>query len=162
MIIAIQLLLVAILAVILITLYGEESRVKKAQVPTAQLKGLWDCEERREAVRIANDLEVKYRLKENSENETRGRSKDISTGGLRMALYEKLIPGNILKIDIALAAQKDILTLTGEVVWVKELDAQNDTAGRRMFDVGIKFINVKPGQEAALGKYVKDELTNSS
>lgn len=86
---------------------------------------------------------------------------DVSGGGLLLASPREFPLGTLLKLDIrvpgwgkhqasfAPAADKDLrpLVAVGQVVRVEQLDAGG-------FELGIKFVNVYPDDQAALFKFV--------
>ena len=159
MLILIQFLLIAIFVTILLSLYVEEKRYKTLAVTTGQLSEFWDDNERRQTVRLSKTLEVRYKLKKRVSPEFYVKSRDISTGGIRISTCEKLIMGAILSIDLSLPALEAPVTVEGEVIWVNEAIDMTCQDGKRVFDVGVKFVNVKPKLEAVLSRYIREALT---
>jgi c-di-GMP-binding flagellar brake protein YcgR len=61
-------------------------------------------------------------------------SKDISEGGVRFGLYQRLESGTALKLQIYLQDSAEPVLTFGKVAWMKE------TPGREYpYEVGIKF-----------------------
>jgi len=59
-----------------------------------------------------------------------GHAYDISAGGVRIELDEPLMPGERVRVNIALPGQTAEVGASGDVVWVN--DEQDDPGPRRM------------------------------
>jgi hypothetical protein len=59
-----------------------------------------------------------------------GHAYDISAGGVRLELDEPLLPGERVRLNIALPGQSAEVKAMGDVVWVN--DEQDDPGPRRM------------------------------
>jgi c-di-GMP-binding flagellar brake protein YcgR len=161
MIIVCQLLIVAVLVMVIVALSGEEFRARKLRIPRGELAGFWGGHERRETVRLFQGLEVRYRVKEHAHANTPGHGRDISTGGVRLVTHERISQGSALAVEITLPGRKEAFAADGEVVWTKELPSQ-DPEGRRVFEVGLQFIDLKPKDENFLSDYIKGILSKKS
>ena len=72
--------------------------------------------ERRSALRIEEKSPVKITVLSGAGRSFAGRLQDISSGGARVALPEKLAPGTLIRIDL-----EDALLL-GEICHVAEME----------------------------------------
>jgi len=89
--------------------------------------------ERRRYVRISDSLKINYRLAADALR-TNCRSTDISEGGIRFNLYQKLEIGDTLKLEIYLKGSAEPLLGIGMVAWTRE------TSGKEYpFEAGIEF-----------------------
>ena len=66
--------------------------------------------------------------------------KDISGGGLRLLLPEKLKPGNIIYLDIILIGNKEAIPAKGEIIWSRK--SENANCPKVAYDTGIQFIKI--------------------
>ena len=102
--------------------------------------------ERRKYVRISAPLKINYRIATDGLRSS-CRSADISEGGIRFNLYQKLEIGDILKLEIYLKDSAEYLSAIGRVVWTKE------TLGKEYpFEAGIEFDIFSP--------YFRSEIKN--
>ena len=89
--------------------------------------------ERRRYVRISDSLKINYRLAADALR-ANCRSADISEGGIRFNLYQKLEIGDTLKLEIYLKGSAEPLSAIGMVAWTRE------TPGKEYpFEAGIEF-----------------------
>ena len=90
-------------------------------------------EERRRYPRINHSVRVSYQIGNNPLHPD-CYTKDISEGGIRLNLYQKLANGTSVKLYIYFQDAKEPVLLLGKVVWTKE------TPGRDYpFETGIEF-----------------------
>ena len=66
--------------------------------------------------------------------------KDISGGGIKLLLPEKLKPGNIIYLNIALNGNKEIIPAKGEIIWSRK--AEDANCSKTAYDTGIQFIKI--------------------
>jgi len=89
--------------------------------------------ERRRYGRISVSLKINYRLATDALR-TNCRSTDISEGGIRFNLYQKLEIGDALKLEIHLKDSSEPLYAIGMVAWTR------GTSGKEYpFEAGIEF-----------------------
>ena len=79
---------------------------------------------------------------------------DISEGGLKLLLDDKLLKGSFLDIEITLPGSKKTAELEGEVVWSEDADLK-DSSGKRYFYAGVRFLAVKEPSGRHLMDYLK-------
>jgi c-di-GMP-binding flagellar brake protein YcgR len=153
MVIFMELFFIAILIAILVALIKTERISLKAFIPRAKVEEYWDGKERRRHFRFNKVLEVDYRV-EKKPRLKRCRTVDISEGGLKLLLDDKLAKGTFLDIEINLPGSKKAAELEGEVVWLDDADIK-DSSGKRYFYAGIKFLAVKEPTGQHLMDYIK-------
>ena len=99
----------------------------------------WDSKERREFIRVKFPCEITTQTA--SGNRISTYVENISAGGLRIFLNEKLKTSSIVEIDIY-AIAKEPISCKGKVLWVfsrKDPDNKN----KLVFDTGIEFYQIK-------------------
>jgi len=149
----IELLVLAILILILMTLFADEKRLKTAKSPTGKMTGYWDGPERRESVRIDIVLSIRYSIDKTPNQSRNSVTKNVSTGGILMQVEEKFTTPTLLILDIVLPNGEKPIAGKGEAVWVKEL-SDMDQRGKRLFDAGIKFTSMSSGDKERLNKHI--------
>ncbi|NQT06770.1 MAG: PilZ domain-containing protein [Candidatus Omnitrophica bacterium] len=151
-----QLTILAVLVLILLTLFIDEKRLKAAFSPNSMMTGYWNGTERRTSIRIDTVLNAKYCIDKSYPKKERLDivSRNISHGGILISLREKLPTSTILTLDIELPDNQRCASIRGEVVWVKET-SQPDDEGRKLFDTGIKFVTFRPEEKEKLDRHIK-------
>lgn len=140
-----------LLSLTLVALRGLERLSSKKLIPRAKVEEYWMGEERRLHLRFKHDLEVEYNV-EKKPRLTNGRTLDISKGGMRLVLDEKLPNGAIIDVKIQ-TPEKKIIEVEGEVIWTKESGGR-DAQGKRFFHSGIKFIGIREPSGIHLAEYI--------
>jgi hypothetical protein len=79
-------------------------------------------------------------------------TENISEGGIRVMLEERLSPFTMVGIELYFDKNKPI-KCKGKIAWIKEITNPVDRAAN-MFDTGIKFIDVGEFDKAYLKKLV--------
>lgn len=99
----------------------------------------WDSRERRKFVRVKFPCEITVRTPKKKVISTN--IENISAGGLRAFLKEKLQPSTIIEIDIYGIA-KETITCTARIVWVftRKQPSSEDTP---FYDTGMEFCDIK-------------------
>lgn len=105
-------------------------------------------EERRKYIRIDKALSLSYEILESFLRPS-CRSKDISEGGIRLRIFQRLAPGTALKLWIYLRDFEQPILAVGEVAWLQK---QNDK--EYPFEVGIRFIEINSSDRDKLSKYI--------
>lgn len=140
-----------LLSLTLIALRGLERLSSKKLKPRAKVEEYWSGEERRQHLRFKHDLEVEYNV-EKKPRLTNGRTLDISKGGMKLVLDEKLPNGAIINIKIQ-TPEKKMIEVEGRVIWTKESGGM-DAQGKRFFHSGIKFIGIREPSGIYLAEYI--------
>lgn len=65
-------------------------------------------------------------------------TKDISGGGMRIPIKEKLAVGTLLKVQLDLLKDQKVLELEAKVIWVNSVPDDYDYP----YEAGVEFINV--------------------
>jgi len=106
-------------------------------------------EERRRYSRISNSLRINYQIA-NEDLRSTCRSADISEGGIRFSLYQKLEIGTTLKLGIYLQGSTEPVLAIGTVVWTKE------TPGKEYpFEAGIEFNVFDPSLRSKIQNHIQ-------
>ena len=150
--------LLARLSITLYMLWGHERITIKRAVPRAKIEEYWSGDERRQHKRFKKGLEVEY-VVEKKPHIKNSKTIDISKGGMKLLLDEKLPEGAILGLKIYIHDSKDIIEVEGEAVWTKECEVK-DLSGKRFFYSGIKFIAIREPSGRCLSDYI-DSLESS-
>jgi len=142
----------ALLSITFFMLWAHERMTNKKITPHAKVEECWLDEERREHKRFEQDLEVEYGI-EKKLHLNKGRSVNISKGGMKLLIDEKLSEGAIMDLKMCIPEKKKVIEIEAKVVWTK--DAQNtDATGKRYFNSGIKFIALKEPAGILFSDYI--------
>lgn len=145
------LVLIAGLAIVII----EERRVKKLKIPKGAVREYWNGRERRQSMRIDTALIVKYSLEEKQHMKPNGRMRDLSSGGMRLLVNEKLKEGVLLLLEFDIPNTKDVIAAEGRVIWADGGFTERNEIGQRIFQTGIQFINIKSNDKDRLASYIE-------
>ena len=153
MLLLVELIIVVILIVVLAALYIDEHRTRYQRIPVGKMTEYWGGEERRRDIRIDKTLSVRYTVEKKPRLAINSVTKNISTGGMLLETCEKLMVETLLGLEIEIPNYRKAIAADGKVVWVKE-NPQVDQAGKRVFNTGIKFVNMKDRQKEFLNQYI--------
>ncbi len=153
MLLLIELLFIVLLSMILFMIYKDERLHSKKTLLHATLEEYWGGKERREHVRFKKTLEVSY-VVEKKPHLKNGKTLDISEGGAKLLLDEKLAVGTIVDLKIALPNSNRIAELEGEVIWSNKAK-ESDASGKRFFNSGVRFLAIKGPSGENLTGYIK-------
>lgn len=154
MLLIIEILFIITLSMILFIIYRHESVLSKHVLPHASVEEYWSGKERRQHFRFKCELDVTYTVEVKPNLKSRAKTVDISEGGMKLRLDDKLPSGSILDLKIALPNLKQPAEIEGEVVWSKEIDG-SDPSGKRYFYSGIKFRAMREPAENVLANYIR-------
>jgi c-di-GMP-binding flagellar brake protein YcgR len=152
MFLAVGTVFLVLLSITLMMLWSHERIATKKVVPRAMVEEYWDGEERRSNKRFNNDLEVEYSVEKRAHLKN-GRTVDLSKGGIKLLLDEKLPKGSIIDIKIHIPEKRRAIKLEAEVIWTNDADKQ-DPSGRRFFLSGLKFIAIREPEGLHLSEYL--------
>ncbi len=93
--------------------------------------------DRRAFVRLDIVLEVDYKLKQSQGAFVHSSSKDVSPGGIKLLIQEKLDVGSVLDVVLRIPASQTMCKAVGEVVWI---DLSQNKAG--YYETGIRITEV--------------------
>ena len=71
-------------------------------------------------------------------------TKDLSRSGVKIQTDANLKINTLLKIELALAKSRRLITVIGKVKWIKQL------YGNEVFEVGVEFVDTPPDRVMAL------------
>ena len=162
MLIAAELLFIVLLSMMLFMVYKNERTSAKKSLPRAKAEEYWNGKERRRHVRFKEALELTYMI-ERKPHLKHGRTVNISEGGLKLVLAEKLATGTIMDLRIALPNSKKNteIEIEGDVVWSG--DAKDEEgSGKRLFYSGIKFFAIPEPSGTDLINYLRSLAKDSA
>jgi c-di-GMP-binding flagellar brake protein YcgR len=110
-------------------------------------------EERRKFPRLNMAVDIEYSfLQKDSSLMMEVQSKNISSGGICLIVYEEVKVGDSLDLVINLPEGELPIRVKGVVKWIGEfiLSAGN----RNSWDVGVEFIGINEAEREKLSRYV--------
>jgi len=159
MLLIIELLFVLILSMILFIIYRHESLMSKHALPEAKVEEYWMGKERRQHFRFKKELSVNYTVEKKPNLKSGAKTVDISEGGMKILLDDKLSKGAILDMKIALPNSRKFAAVEGEVIWSEDIGG-TDPFGKRYFYSGIKFRAMKEPSKNVLADYIHSLATS--
>ncbi|MFA6143046.1 MAG: PilZ domain-containing protein [Candidatus Omnitrophota bacterium] len=154
MILIVELLFVVLLSMILYMIYLHERVLTKNNTPHAMMEEYWSGKERREHFRFEKSLNVSYAVEKKQHLKNSGKTVDISEGGMKLLLDEKLPISTIVDLKVTLPNSRKFAEVEGEVIWSEEVK-EIDPSGKRLFHSGIRFLAVKEPSNGKLAEYVR-------
>ena len=113
-------------------------------------------EENRKFVRIEWPVIIKYKTIEEPRIQDHIVSKDVSEGGARFVVYERLMKGTKLEIQLEMPFDSMPLHATGEVTWIKKIGEEQ----AKTFEVGVIFKDIDTKDQKRFKKYIENEIKN--
>lgn len=159
MLLLVEIFFIVLLTMMLFTLYHNERETARKLTPHAAIEEYWTGKERRQHVRFEKSLTVDYTVEKKPHLKTSGATVDISEGGMKLIVNEKLPKGAVLDFKIALSNPGDTAEVEGEVVWSEDAGA-DDASGKRLFYSGIKFSAIKQPAGKNLIDYIHSVAVN--
>lgn len=153
MFLLIELLFIVILSMILVFIYLHERMGIQHIIPHARVDEFWSGAERREHFRFDTSLDVEYTIEKRRHIKQSGKTVDVSQGGAKLVLDEKLSKGTIIDLKISVPRSRTPVLVEGEVVWTTELPGL-DPAGKRLFHTGIRFTGIRDRSRGGLATYI--------
>lgn len=153
MLVILELSFIVLLFMILGLLYRNEKILAKKASPHAKIEEYWNGMERRRYARFREILEAMYKIEKRPHLKT-GKTVDISEGGVKLLLDEKLAKGTIIDLQIAFPNSKKSAEVEGEVVWTSEYQ-EADASIKRLFHSGVKFLAINQPQGTNLIDYIR-------
>ena len=152
MFLIVGMIFLVLLSITLMMLWGHERIATKRVIHHAKVEEFWDGEERRSHKRFNKDLEVEYSVKKRPHLKN-GRTVDLSKGGMKLLLDEKLPKGAIMGLKVYIPEKRRTIEVEAEVVWTNDAD-KKDPSGKRFFFSGLKFIAIKEPAGIHLSEYL--------
>lgn len=79
-------------------------------------------------------------------------TKNISSGGICLIVYERLAEGDRLNMEIELPTRK-IIRAAGKVVWIHEFELIGKSSEKR-YDVGVEFLDLKDEEREEIKNFL--------
>jgi len=149
-----ELIIIVILVIALLMLMIEEEKIKRGKIPKGAMEEYWKGMERRKAIRIDTSFIVRYTVEEKPNAKLNCRTKDISSGGMGLLVNEKLKGGTMLLLEFLLPDGQILIKAEGKVAWSSGEFNERNELGKRIFHMGIEFINIKPEDKEKLVFYI--------
>lgn len=153
MVLYIELVFIVLLSSVLFMIYMRENSSSKKDSRKASLEGYWSGKDRRRHKRFKNKLEVLYTVGKKTNPKNTVYTIDISEGGLKILIAEKLQNGTALEFIIVFPTNGKSAKVEGEVLWSEEFEGV-DPSGRRLFYHGVKFLAIKEPSGSSLIDYI--------
>lgn len=111
--------------------------------------------DRRRDLRIVEENQISFSVSPDEESPMNRRmarclTRNISRNGAMICTDTFLPEGSMLTLELFLGRPYDVITLVGEVRWIKSLP------GDQEFEAGIEFIDIPPGGAVTLITYLLD------
>lgn len=107
--------------------------------------------ERRHYIRVGTLMVLSYNVLGIHKEEKKLASKNISGGGIKLSIKERLKVGTLLEVKLELLKENKKITFKAEVVWVNP----NHNNKEYPYEVGLQFININFAQRTQLSNYVQ-------
>lgn len=111
-------------------------------------------EENRKFVRIEWPVVIKYKTIEEPRTQDQIVGKDISESGARFIIYERLIKGTKLDLQLEVPFDPMPILAKGEVAWIKKIGGENS----KTFEAGVLFKCASPNDQKRLKMYIENEI----
>lgn len=162
----ISIILIAVLLFIIYILSSKEEKKTKAKYePKGKLEEYCvDEKDRRRCRRFETALDVKYKLLKSSGSNPVANAKNISESGIGVLTYEIIPKGNLIEMEIAIPSQKKPLNIKGKVAWCEGCKGTErfDKNGKRVFLIGIEFLETDKDQKSKLVEYIDTYLAGKN
>ncbi|NQT90032.1 MAG: PilZ domain-containing protein [Candidatus Omnitrophica bacterium] len=100
--------------------------------------------ERRLFERVSVPIKLQYEVKNRPKLTEESTSRNISGGGICLALSEKLLPKTELIMKIDIGKDKNTISIDGRVSWNRRVEIAGDSGPVVYYDTGIEFNNTDP------------------
>ena len=116
--------------------------------------------EKRSFPRIKGEVSIVYKIMGSNE-EGEIRAMDISGGGVRLPIKEKVKPETLVELNISLPSQEAPFYGLAKVVW-QSPTAVKGKNGKNYFETGIKFIRVGLHNRRQIVRYINSLITEGN
>ena len=107
--------------------------------------------DKRRYIRIGTSLLVSYTVLDAQGEHKELITKDVSGGGIRLPLKERLSVGTMLKVQLELLKEKKRISLEAKVIWIKPTLDDKEYS----YEAGLEFINLDLAQRAMISNCVQ-------
>lgn len=169
MFLVLEISFIILMAAILAMLVSHERKFRKEHLSRATVQEYWNGKERRRYVRFKKTLEVTYTLRKNSQVRSAGKVVDVSEGGMKLLLDEKLTNDTLLDLHLNLPDSRGPIRVTGKIVWLEECAQQDKThhpnsdasSCKRFFYAGLQFLPIIEPAGRDLIRYIRSLATDT-
>lgn len=84
-------------------------------------------------------------------------TEDISAGGMMIILEEEVAPSTVVDLELFLWYEEKPIKCKGKIVWVNEITPKETKP--RLFNAGIKFIEISDSDRAEITKFVNSIIS---
>ena len=151
---AVELLFILILGFLFFMIYKNERAQVRGRRSHAVIEGCWNGKERRAHARFKRALNVVYVLQKKPNLRNNVKTVDISEGGVKLLMDEKLCKGVVMNVRLEIPGTKKVIEIEGEVVWSEEVKCK-DNPNKRFFHAGIMFSAIKEPEAKAYINYMR-------
>lgn len=110
--------------------------------------------ERRKFTRVPLNVKVQHEVfKVSTPRPEESQSKNVSVGGIRLVISEKVNVGNRLRLKFSLPGETSSITVNGKIVWVEEFSV-TQTPDYKAYDCGIELIDLGPEDKENISRYL--------
>jgi len=111
--------------------------------------------DRRRDLRIEEENQISFSISPEEEHPhkkiTYSLTRNISRNGAMIFTDTFLPVGSLLTLELSLGKPYDVITIVGEVRWIKSLHEDEE------FEAGLEFIDIPPGGAVTLITYLLDQ-----
>ncbi|MDD5428854.1 MAG: PilZ domain-containing protein [Candidatus Omnitrophica bacterium] len=144
MLIFFEILFIVLLASILLLIFKHDGFSTKNRFRRAKMEECWSGKERRRHPRFIQSLEISYSIaKKCLTDRLIGKTVDISEGGAKLFLDEKLPQGTSIILKILLPESNNVAEIAGDVVWTEDAPDVKEPSDKRFFYAGVRFSSMK-------------------
>ncbi len=139
-----ELLFIVLLVAILYLIFKYDGFSSRNRSRQCKIEECWSGRERRQHPRFAQSIAISYSvMKKRISNGISGKTVDISEGGAKLVLDEKLPIGASLLLKILVPGSGLTAEISGDVVWTEDASEIQESSGKRYFYSGVKFSSIK-------------------
>jgi hypothetical protein len=111
--------------------------------------------DRRRDLRIEEENQISFSVSPEEESNLHRKIAHCLTGNISrngaLIYTDTFLPvGSLLTLELSLGKPYDVITMVGEVRWIKSLPGDEE------FEVGLEFIDIPPGGAVTLIAYLLD------
>ena len=108
--------------------------------------------ERRQFPRLAATVDIGYNILDKKQAEEKTVTKNISSGGICLIVYEKIPIGTPLALSLHISDINCTIKAKGKVIWSSYFTVGQDK--RERYDLGIEFTEIAESDRQKISQYV--------
>jgi len=135
----------------------EQKKISEKFAPRGKVEEYCAVEnDRRKCERLETELDVKYNLIPSLKPDFSTNARNISKSGISILVYEILPKGSLIDMEVSVPDSKEAIKLRGKVAWCEGCSGPErfDKDGKRIFIVGVEFMDTDKKQREALTEYI--------